>query len=438
MRDRAQSVVLGSVLIFGIVVVAFSLWQAEIVPEQNSEIEFDHTQDVHDDLSQLRSTSLAVSDGSQIRSTDVQLGVRYPARLIAVNPPPVYGTLETGEPREIVISGAGQNRWWNGTDRSYVTREIIYDAQYQVLSEQPEVRISHGVIYDLYDDGSLSRSDQPIINGNQISLVVVNGSLSETQIGSVGVDVRPIHTQTETRIVEGNLSLSLPTQLGIDEWRSLLEDEPRVRSVTPTDTGIQIDLRQGTYRLSLSKIGVGDNVSTDPAVYVDSPQTSYTVERGDTIDIPVDTLNRYNDRVNATVTATQLGSQTTGVDGRTTFEYTGGSIGTEQISFTVQSGRTLTVNVTTISGTTQYQIDSVDVQDLGNEFEVTIGVSTDDPDAEILVESVKNNGQVVTSTQVPAGDQTISLDKQGNSAKTIRITFLDGSGGQRSTIEVDV
>ena len=47
---REVSQVIGAVFIFGILVVAFSGYQAFVIPNQNAETEFNHYGDVKDDM----------------------------------------------------------------------------------------------------------------------------------------------------------------------------------------------------------------------------------------------------------------------------------------------------------------------------------------------------------------------------------------------------
>ena len=80
---------------FAILIVFFAVWQAVVIPNQNEQVEFDHNQQVQSQLKQLRGDLAAMSDSSTIRSQSIDLGVRYPARLVTLNPPAASGRLET-------------------------------------------------------------------------------------------------------------------------------------------------------------------------------------------------------------------------------------------------------------------------------------------------------------------------------------------------------
>ena len=67
--DRGQSVQIGFVLIFGILIVTLSIFQAGIVPNQNRTVEFNHYQEVRNDMTVLYTE--VVSLGSSSRSGQV-------------------------------------------------------------------------------------------------------------------------------------------------------------------------------------------------------------------------------------------------------------------------------------------------------------------------------------------------------------------------------
>lgn len=52
--DRAVTVQVGTVLLFASLVVAMSLYQATVVPNQNHSVEFRHNQEVKGELLDLR------------------------------------------------------------------------------------------------------------------------------------------------------------------------------------------------------------------------------------------------------------------------------------------------------------------------------------------------------------------------------------------------
>ena len=98
---RGQSVVIGSLLIFTFLIIAFSSYQAFVVPSQNQQIEAEHFQETEEQFSMLRSEVVNSIDSGATRSTAIELGVEYPPRQIALNPPPASGRLATTDPSNV-------------------------------------------------------------------------------------------------------------------------------------------------------------------------------------------------------------------------------------------------------------------------------------------------------------------------------------------------
>jgi len=87
--------VVGTVILFGFLIVALGIFQIQVVPTENANVEFEHSQQVEDDFGDLRNDVLRAGSTGSTGSTQVRLGTRYPARTFFINPPPVSGSLET-------------------------------------------------------------------------------------------------------------------------------------------------------------------------------------------------------------------------------------------------------------------------------------------------------------------------------------------------------
>ena len=72
--ERAQSTLVGFILLFGILTIAFSSYQAVVVPNQNAEVEFNHFQDIQDDFTEFRSTLINSVGATDDRSVTFRLG----------------------------------------------------------------------------------------------------------------------------------------------------------------------------------------------------------------------------------------------------------------------------------------------------------------------------------------------------------------------------
>jgi len=88
-RDRrGQSVVVGTVVLFGFLILALGIYQVQVVPTENADVEFEHSQEVEDHFGDLRNGVLDAAATASTRSTQIRLGTRYPSRTFFVNPRP--------------------------------------------------------------------------------------------------------------------------------------------------------------------------------------------------------------------------------------------------------------------------------------------------------------------------------------------------------------
>ncbi|WP_267164457.1 hypothetical protein [Halovenus salina] len=321
---RAQSVQIGAVLLFGMLIVALSTWQAFQVPAQNEEIEFNHNQEVQKQMIELRTTVNSLPGISTPRSTTIDLGVRYPSRTIFRNPPPVSGTIRTVKTTDSGFNVSIENAsasgeigdFWNGTARQYNTGAIEYEPRYNEYRNAPRTIYEHSVLYNKFGENQeLSITGQTLVRDDTITMVAVNGTLREDRVNSISVDIEPISTRTRTVEVGNeshNMTISTPTRMNVSEWREVFEDELDDGNVTAVDTTdiealddysmLHVELKRGTYSLQLVKVGVGTQTARDKAAYItDQNRRSFNITSAESQRITVETRNKYNERVNATV-----------------------------------------------------------------------------------------------------------------------------------------
>ncbi|NHN66089.1 hypothetical protein G9463_23055, partial [Haloarcula sp. JP-Z28] len=298
--ERAQSVQVGAVLLFGVLIIAFSSYQAFAVPEQNQEVEFNHNQQVQTQLQDLRNAIVSVPGQPSRQAVSVQLGTRYPSRLVATNPGPPSGLLYTdgtsNESQNLTIRNAEARTpetadYWDGTTpRHYNTGAIAYKPEYNVYGEAPETVYEHSVVYNQFREGNITLSEQTMVDGRDITLVTLNGSMSRSTSDSVTVDVEPKSQSSRTVRVTNttstsNVSVSFLSRLPASEWRALLDNEidsnpgdkgneQYVASVTGAEgPGSLYNItivfeRDTTYRLKMAKAGVGSGDTDESEAYL--------------------------------------------------------------------------------------------------------------------------------------------------------------------------
>lgn len=381
--ERGQSVQIGAVLLFAVLILSFSSYQAFVVPEQNREVEFSHNQQVQSQMQDLRNAIVSVPSTSSQQAVTLPLGTQYPGRLLATNPGPPSGLLYTNgtadESRNLTVRNAvaldnETADYWDGTSaRHYNTGSIAYQPEYNVYGSAPETVYEHSVVYNQFRTGNLTLSDQTIVDGREITLVALNGSVSRASSGSISVDVRPVSRSSRTVQVtnataSSNVSISFLSRLPASAWRNdVLEEEidaapdngtdaQYIANVTQRDGpgslyNVTIILERGAiYRLKMAKAGVGTHVTSESAAYLtDVGGNGTTITRGESQQIVLEVRDAYNNpKSGVTVEGGADGGSagslsrseaTTDGDGRVSFEYrSNGStpVGTNQLNFSIQ------------------------------------------------------------------------------------------------------
>jgi len=364
--ERAQSIQIGAVLLFAMLIVAFSTYQAFVVPNQNREVEFNHNQEVHERMGDLRNAIVSMPGDGGTRSVSVQLGTTYPSRAVAVNPGPPSGTLRTAGSADTAVNVSIRNAtatdsetddYWSGTARNYSTGAIVYSPQYNLYNNAPETVYDQTVLYDQFRSANVTLANQTFIDGNEISLVTLNGSFSRSSSGSATVDVRSVTASTQTVEVE-SASASKPVTLVFASKRdhtywTFLEAKSNVDSVVGADSevpsgyeGVKITLATGpTYDLQLTKVGVGSGVTEEDTAYLTAVEGNNSRLREDeTTELVLELRNRYNHAPNNSSATTVYAEadqgtiegstqQTPDSDGRVRFVYNGTTAGvTDQVN----------------------------------------------------------------------------------------------------------
>lgn len=375
-QDRAVSTVLGFVLIFGIIVITFSAYQAQVVPEQNSEIEFQHSQDTRSQMVDLRSSIVSMPEKQSLQATTVNLGLRYPPRAPFINPPPVTGKLMTDGTDNSNINITIQNAtaiaaegetddFWNGTALTYNTGVIEHSIDYNEYNRGLPIVYEHSVIHNQIDNGeqSVPLTQQSMIQGTQISLISINGSFRETGTGVSSIGLEPLSTQTrvvEINNTDGPITIEFASRMSASVWQEIFTTQRgsngQIKNISGRDrpgefSVIELTLEPNQrYTLELIKIGVGsETAETSPAYLTDVTSTNSPIQRDSARRLIVETRDKFNVpqsgvKVRADPDGGSFIGETTsitGSEGRATFLYTPNKIGTHQVNFTIKKGYTI-------------------------------------------------------------------------------------------------
>lgn len=351
--ERGQSVQIGAVLLFAVLVVAFAGYQAAVVPQQNEQVEFDHSSAVQEDLRDLRTAVLASRAGGSARPTTVSLGTRYPARAVALNGPDPSGVLRTRETGDAAVSLAVDNATapgepgdaWDGSERSFDTGRITYAPQYNHYEDPPTTTYENTLLSNEFGSEAILLANQSFLDGRTIDLVAVNGSLYRTGSDATTVDVRPVSASSESTLVSAEspsepVTIRFQSRHSPTRWRSILSGQPHVASVTESAGNGTADLwgiavaldADEQYRLRLTKVGVGTRVAGEGPHYLDVGEdegASVSTDAERRVSFVV--RDRFDNPVSGVVVNASVGDSDSGTlvessatsdeDGRATFTY---------------------------------------------------------------------------------------------------------------------
>ena len=290
--DRGVSEVVGFILVFAILVILLSINQAQIVPAENSEIEFQHFQEVRNDLVEVRSSISTAGQNDVSQFPTVRLGTDYPPRIFAVNPPPATGTLQTSEAYNITITDE------DGNTERIQTRFLEYQPSYREF-ESGSTWYDNSVLYlDESERGGIVIIEEQnlITDNNTVRITALQNDFRQSGTRRVTVELYPTMAGNLSDLT-GELKIAIPTQLNGDEyWDDAFESGvPFNPTVTPDwyESGVHAlnvtveksDLKLNTVGIqeepeaSAPKENVGTGTTTSPS---QSDQTSYLTNTGDT------------------------------------------------------------------------------------------------------------------------------------------------------------
>ena len=261
-RDaRGQSVVIGSLLIFTVLILAFSGYQAFAVPDQNAEVEVDHFQENEDRFSEFRSNIVIAVGTEETRSTVFDLGARYPSRIAALNPPPAAGRLETTNSGNVSIeeSGGSVDDLCSESGTDPTTRSLVYTPSYNEYREARAIGHESRVISREYDGSTIY--DQRLVRGNNIDLVLLNGTVSENGLDAYSLEIDGSNRNTRTL---DDPNVTIPSRFNATTWNGeILDAQP---NVTATNDGDRVELNfTGPHDVSCAVVGLdGDPRFTPP------------------------------------------------------------------------------------------------------------------------------------------------------------------------------
>ncbi|MFD1643122.1 hypothetical protein [Halohasta litorea] len=252
-NNRAVAPVIGFIFVIGFLVLLLAVYQAQVVPQQNAETEFEHHEDIRYELRSLHHAITDVSQKQSPRFQSLNLGTDYRARTLGINPPPAAGTIRT-EQHNISIS--------NGSSTEDIpTRFIEYQPGYNEL-DIGSTWYENSVLYlDERDRGNdlVVIEDQQIVDdtGN-LTIVALQNEFQETGTGRVTLELYPSNDLNNVSLPDpnGNYSVKIPTRLnGTGYWERQFGDGVDIDPVAGEDHDL-LNLSVAPEALELSSVGI--------------------------------------------------------------------------------------------------------------------------------------------------------------------------------------
>lgn len=429
--DRGQAELLGAILLFGLLIAVVVLIQVAAVPTWNQQLEFEHSQEVSEDLQQLGQVMSDVAADGGDRSITIDMGVRYPTRPFLFNPAPATGNLQTTEAETLTISNGdlvGVDNYWSASQQ-FDTRTIRYEASYNEYRNDPVTRYEYGLLVDEFPNGAERPTRTlPVVNGTNINLVLVDGELAEATAGAVTVPVEGVSAPSngvklQRADANGDIVITLPTAYGVSVWQEQLSDEPTVESVSSAGPGLVNVTLNGTrtYNLRMAKVGVGSGYSQEPAEYITTKgDPTKVVARNTSNELVVEVRDQFNNPV----PGQEVEFAITGGSGATLSDTTAtsGENGEASVFVETLDDSTVTVEATINGGgaareQTEFTVEVVEggIRSVGDGD----GLGPEDAVSTINPETIE-----LTDVTLPGGDEETTLTFDNNLDKRYRVGAL--------------
>ncbi len=278
--QRAVSAVIGFILIFGILMLTLTIYQAQIVPQQNAQTEFTHFEETRDDMVDFRSAVSSAGQSDRSQFPTIQLGTVYQTRLVTINPPPPSGTLQTSEPYDIKIDG----------EPSVPTRFLEYQPRYNELTTG-SVWYENSVVYYDDQDEQVIIEDQSLVTGDErLRITALQNELDETGTDTLTVELYPTETSDidfdELEEENGDVEITIPTRLD-DHWNETLtadfdDSDFSINNDGTYPNGVfALNITVDVENIHINTVGIRSEPNQDTARNIDRDQSTGDNDNGD-------------------------------------------------------------------------------------------------------------------------------------------------------------
>ena len=379
--ERAVSTLIGFILLFGILIVSFSVYQGFVIPDQNERTEFEHNRKAQTQVLNVKDAMLRSGTTGVSQSSTVQVGAEYTRRELGLNLGLTGGAIRTRNTtddgsntltlKNIEALDSETDDYVDGSDLPFETKSLVYEPTYSNYQGAPDTVITGGVgavinsRTDYSDKYNFSIADQVLIDRNTITVVAIDGNLSKAVSGessSITVDTEGLSVAERSVTVE-NISgappiLEIPTQIKDESvWTGSAGLDPSelsaVADVTQSGDMLTVELETDrTYTLRMMKVGVGTGASDPGPEYITDVDTPKSVADGTSTKLIYEVRDKFNNprsgiQVNASILRdvdnskedTPSKTEELSVVGDTASSMDGDAAGGDRIQATTSNGR---------------------------------------------------------------------------------------------------
>ena len=303
-EKKGVSVVLGTLLMFVIMVGLYASIQATQVPLWNLRVDAQSFETTYGDMLFLKSDIKNVALLKQPKSTIIRMGALYPDRMIFINPK--QGVYSSMIKEDATVTIEYTVEWSTGSanyTEYYPSHRLIFD----VLSpEGGSLIYEHGLIIRSFPNGSVSTDPQELIVDEELSVPILDASLLSpmSSMRSESFSIKP-YASSITKLNVASVTITLPTDYPL-VWADRLEGlETDRMTITVDEEAGQVIITSTAIR----RITFPANPATDSTLSSGMIVMSTRTEQG--FDPTTDFPNMYfvqfdglNSSTTTTITAT--------------------------------------------------------------------------------------------------------------------------------------
>ncbi|PTD94416.1 hypothetical protein C9439_02550 [archaeon SCG-AAA382B04] len=282
-NEEGQSEIIGVILLISIVLIVLSVVQSAYVPNWNKNVEWEHYQDVTDDILNIKSSLIKASSLGDSVSEEIKLGTPYPDRLLFVNPAPASGELRTYDLSLNITNATATNptlqEIWNKDNQiNYTTKGLIYTPHYNYQTNVQSYLIEHTALIRYYQENDVNPGilEQSLLQGKTIRPIMLKRNISKNGHQLESLNIYPNSAPPNTIRLK-NLDLTFTT-IAPNAWTNYLDPKNNtyVNKVDKDDldktilghnlSQLNVDLNESyNYSLKLSSLSLGEarDVSLD-------------------------------------------------------------------------------------------------------------------------------------------------------------------------------